>query len=106
MDDKIRYTEEIFWYTEKRTSYVTVGKLCYMDDKIRYTEEILWYTEEEYKLCYTRKPLLHGQQNLIHGSDTRRKNTSYVTLGKLRYMDDQIWYREEIFGGKIKVMLH
>ena len=145
MDSKIWYTEENFWYTEENTSYVTLGKLCYMDSKnlihggkifwyteekyklcyirkalftwtakIWYTEENFWYTEEKYKLCYIRKALLHGQQNLIHGrktsessvtrrkfSDTQRKHTSYVTLGKLCYMDktnghtENFWYTEE-----------
>ena len=108
MDSKIWYTEENFWYTEENTSYVTLGKLCYMDDKIWYTEEIFWYTEENVqvmlhggnslgKLCYMdmddtrRKSDTHGGK----GGNFRRKNKSYVTLGKLRYMDDQIWYREE-----------
>ena len=69
-----------------------------MDNKIWYTEEIFWYKEEKYKLCYIRKAPLHGRPNLIQGGNFRRKNKSYVTLGKLRYMDDQIWYREEKTG--------
>ena len=46
MDDKIRYTEEIFWYTEEQYKLCYIRKVRYMDNTIWYTEENFWYTEE------------------------------------------------------------